>query len=375
MSTVAIIGGGISGLGIAAAAAKHGHQVILLERDRCGAGTSANSLRIIHGGFRYLQSLNLIRVVHSIRAQAELLAAYPDLIVALPCMLPLSERGLHSYSSLRVAGALYRATQHLASGRAAPVGVFTPAQVTVAAPEFAPHMPHGALHWTDGLLLDPAELVQREIARATTQGARIREGCCVTAVERVGVQWRVNYLTDDGAESAEADFVVNAAGPWINYKITKNFVELPDFAGMQWCLAFNVVVRRSLSSKWALGLRSRQGRLFFAVPRKLPDGQMGTAIGTGYLALEDGQSTPEVPSHELAAFIAQFNSVHAEASLVEGELVAVESGFLPIRRMTEKGPILFGAQRIRQKRGYIEVLSTKYTTYRNQADRVVSYIF
>lgn len=46
-----VVGGGVSGLGVALRASKRGLKTLLLERDRCGGATSNNSLRIVHGGF------------------------------------------------------------------------------------------------------------------------------------------------------------------------------------------------------------------------------------------------------------------------------------------------------------------------------------
>ena len=59
---IAVIGGGVSGLGVATEAARRGYSVVLLEKQQCCGGTSASSLRIIHGGLRYLQSLDFSRV-------------------------------------------------------------------------------------------------------------------------------------------------------------------------------------------------------------------------------------------------------------------------------------------------------------------------
>ncbi|MCB0337603.1 MAG: FAD-dependent oxidoreductase, partial [Bdellovibrionales bacterium] len=78
MYDVVIVGGGIAGLGIAQAAARRGLSPLVLERNDFAAHTSNNSLRIIHGGFRYLQSFDIPRVLMSRRAQARIMRSYPE---------------------------------------------------------------------------------------------------------------------------------------------------------------------------------------------------------------------------------------------------------------------------------------------------------
>jgi glycerol-3-phosphate dehydrogenase len=68
---VLVIGAGIHGAWIALRAAQAGYRVALIERDDFGAATSANSLKILHGGLRYLQNLDLLRMRSSICARRE----------------------------------------------------------------------------------------------------------------------------------------------------------------------------------------------------------------------------------------------------------------------------------------------------------------
>ena len=64
---VLVIGAGVQGVGVAQAAAAAGHRVLLLERERVAAGTSGKSSKLIHGGLRYLESMQLRLVRESIR--------------------------------------------------------------------------------------------------------------------------------------------------------------------------------------------------------------------------------------------------------------------------------------------------------------------
>ena len=84
---VLIVGGGIYGATAAYEAARRGLSVRLVERHDYGAGTSQNSMKIAHGGLRYLQSLDLRRSLESVEARRRLLQLAPHLVKPLHCRL------------------------------------------------------------------------------------------------------------------------------------------------------------------------------------------------------------------------------------------------------------------------------------------------
>src|SRR5881275_1455724 len=86
---VLVVGGGIYGLAIAYDAAQRGLAVALVERNDFGSGSSFNHLRTIHGGLRYLQSLDLARARESVRERRTLARVAPHAVRAVPFVLPL----------------------------------------------------------------------------------------------------------------------------------------------------------------------------------------------------------------------------------------------------------------------------------------------
>src|SRR5437899_11722665 len=86
---VLVGGGGVCRLIIACDAADRGLSVALIERRDFGSGTSFNHLRTIHGGLRYLQSLDVGRARESIRERRTLARIAPDAVQPLPFALPL----------------------------------------------------------------------------------------------------------------------------------------------------------------------------------------------------------------------------------------------------------------------------------------------
>jgi tRNA-dihydrouridine synthase len=75
---ITIIGGGIAGLGVAEACAARGVNALVLEAHKTAQATSDNTLRIIHGGFRYLQQANIARVIRSLRDQSSIARDFPE---------------------------------------------------------------------------------------------------------------------------------------------------------------------------------------------------------------------------------------------------------------------------------------------------------
>src|SRR5882672_294307 len=86
---ILVVGGGIYGLTIAYDAAQRGLSVALIERDDFGSGASFNHLRTIHGGVRYLQTLDLVRARESVRERRTMARIAPHAVRPLPFAVPI----------------------------------------------------------------------------------------------------------------------------------------------------------------------------------------------------------------------------------------------------------------------------------------------
>src|SRR6202795_2811924 len=85
---VVVIGGGITGAGVALDAASRGYSVALLERSDYAAGTSSRSSKLVHGGLRYLQHFDLGLVREALLERQLLVALAPHLVRPLPLVVP-----------------------------------------------------------------------------------------------------------------------------------------------------------------------------------------------------------------------------------------------------------------------------------------------
>src|SRR5881227_1110910 len=86
-----VIGGGITGAGVALDAASRGYSVALVERDDYASGTSSRSSKLVHGGLRYLQNFDLGLVREALLERALLVKLAPHLVRPLPLIVPSFE--------------------------------------------------------------------------------------------------------------------------------------------------------------------------------------------------------------------------------------------------------------------------------------------
>src|SRR5579884_1149870 len=90
---VLVIGGGITGAGIALDAAARGLRTALVERADFGSGTSSRSSKLVHGGLRYLQQRDFRLVYEALGERQHLLENAPHLVTPLPFLIPILGRG------------------------------------------------------------------------------------------------------------------------------------------------------------------------------------------------------------------------------------------------------------------------------------------
>lgn len=214
---VLVVGGGITGVGVALDAASRGLSVTLIEAEDLAFGTSRFSSKLVHGGLRYLATGDVATARESAQERHLLMTVIaPHLIRPLGQLLPFS-RGVTVRQ--RTAGAVGMAMGDLLRLRArtprsvlpAPRLVSTRAAVRLA-PALDPAGLRGGMLSYDGQLVDDARLVVTVARTAATHGARI-----LTRVRAIGL--RGDGATVEDALSGErfdidARAVINATGVW-----------------------------------------------------------------------------------------------------------------------------------------------------------------
>jgi len=367
---LAIVGGGIAGLGIAQEAAEKGFSCLVLEKNSCLSQTSNNSLRIIHGGFRYLQSLNIRRTLSSLQEQTFLLEKYSAYIKPLPCAMPLSRYGLKSRYPALLASKFYQALSHVAAGKRQlrKGAVISSEEVARSIPVLKNLAPNGALIWHDGLIQNTEGLSLQIRKDLESLNAHIHENTEVHMIQRQKGQFTITCQSDEASTDFYARIVVNAAGPWI-LSVRDRLSEPPNFLRPAWCTAFNIVLKKQLEPAYAFGLMGEENRLFFTVPR-----DSRSVIGTFYLPCPELSEPISISETHILDALKAFNKVLPSASLMLNDIDTIEAGRLPLKALKNGNFELYGSEKIQAQNRYIEVLSTKYTTFRSQARKVMKFV-
>jgi len=215
---VLVIGGGITGAGVALDAAARGLRTALVEADDFAAGTSSRSSKLVHGGLRYLQQGDVRLVYQALRERKRLRRNAPHLVRILPFLIPIfAKDGLIPRRVARALGTamwLYDLTGGWRIGKL---------HRRVSADEAHRHMPTLARDRLAGgyvyydATVDDARLVLTVIRTAAAHGAAAANRCRVTGFEK-DAGGRVVTATIDAGDgrtlTVRAQVFVNATGVW-----------------------------------------------------------------------------------------------------------------------------------------------------------------
>jgi glycerol-3-phosphate dehydrogenase len=359
--------------------------VALVERDDFGGGTSANSLRIVHGGLRYLARGDLPRMRESIRERSTLLRIAPSLIEPLPVVVPTSGAGTQSRLALGAAMALndlcsLDRNRGLTPDHRLPRGrLLTLDACRRLFPAFPISGATGGALWYDALMRRPERLTLAFVRAAVARGAMVANYCSMERVLTTGgaaCGVAVSDLVGGGTAEIPARSVVLAAGPWTGR------LAGPEHAGLPHALALNLVVGRRLAEA-AIGVRAPTGadqdpivgghRFIFLVPQ-----EETTLLGTWY-APANGELTDELIRRGTRALLEEFRLACPALAIGPADVVHCHWGWLPLKAGREPGrpdsladrAWILDHGKAGGMRGMFSVEGVKYTTARRVAEDVV----
>ncbi len=207
---VAVIGGGIHGVGVAQAAACAGYTVLVLERTALAAGASSRSSKLIHGGLRYLEGHDYALVRESLRERRLLLRIAPDLVQLQPFFIPVYPDTTRRPLTLRAGLSLYALL-----GGLRPASRFrsVPRREWDALDGLDTRRLQAVFQYFDAQT-DDAELTRAVMQSAVRLGAVLAFPAEFTGA-RIGTQHCDIRYREDGLERhCSAGTIVNAGGPW-----------------------------------------------------------------------------------------------------------------------------------------------------------------
>ena len=392
-----IIGAGIYGACAAWDAALRGLRVALIERGDFGNATSSNSFKTIHGGLRYLQSLDIKRMRESILERTNLMRTAPYLIHPLPFVMPTYGYGTKNRFVMSVALKLNDLIG-FDRNRLSDPQKYLPAGRVISKDEVKRYtgidwngFKGGAL-WYDCQCFNTERLLLSYILSAAEKGADIANylectGFIVDKERIAGV--KVDDRLAGDSFNIRAKTVLNTAGPWVD-TVLKGLKKRGIKTHFVRSSAANIIIKKRLLKDCALGLPARyeyidqSGRvcageriLFFAPWRE------HTIIGTDHRSVTANTDNGGMDEERLNNFLSDINKAFPEADIEPDDITFVHYGLLPMRGV-DKGT---GEVDLQKKyeicdhnlsdgvEGLVSVVGVKLTTHRYVVERAINVVF
>lgn len=368
---VIVIGGGITGAGIALDAAARGLKTALIEKKDFASGTSSRSTKLIHGGLRYLKQLQIHVVAETGRERAIVHRLAPHLVVPEKMMLPVY-KGLSTPKWMISLGLwLY---DLLAGVKGDDRRRMLNKQQTLAIePLLPPQNLKGSGYYAE-YMTDDARLTVEVIKTAVKQGA-----ICLNYVESTSFLYdnngKINGLrchdhVQDNDFDIAGKFVVNATGIWVDDLRKADH----SLSGKHLLITKGVHLvfdRKKLPLHNPLYFEIPDGRMIFMIPR----------YGVSYIGTTDTPYTADkdnipVEKEDVEYLLHAFRDLFPEVKLEKEDIVAAWAGLRPLIYQEGKS-----ASEISRKDeifvspgGLISMAGGKLTGYRRMAEKAVDLI-
>lgn len=367
---ILIIGGGITGAGIALDAASRGMKVALIEKNDFASGTSSKSTKLIHGGLRYLKQFDfwLVKEVGTERAIVHKLA--PHLVVPEKMILPLIDGGTYGSWLTSVGLKVYDVLAAVEGDDKRKM--LDKKEALKKEPLLPKNILNGAGYYAE-YRTDDARLTIEVLKTASQYDAQILN--YTKATEFIYKNKRVvgAKITDEFTNESyniNAKYVVNAAGPWVdelrqinNSKIGKR-LHLTKGVHL-------VVPHEKLPVKQSVYFDIPDGRMMFAIPR----GKV-TYFGTTDTNYQQDKNSVETSMVDALYLIEAVNNMFPDINLSMDDIQSSWAGLRPLiheegksaSELSRKDEIFVSDTKL------ISIAGGKLTGYRKMAERIVDII-
>lgn len=365
-----IIGGGITGAGIALDAVNRGLKVGLVEKEDFASGTSSRSTKLIHGGLRYLKQGEIKLVQEVGKERAILYKNAPHLVIPSPMLLPIYKGGTYGYWATSIGLYIY---DWLAGVERKERRVMLNRERT---------MGYEPMLKTEGLKgagfyyeyrTDDARLTLDIVKTAAAKGAHIVNYSEVRDfVYESGKAKGVRVKDRISGNSIEilAKCIVNATGPWVDgiRKLDGSFHGKRLFLtkGVHLVVDYN-----KLPVKQSAYFDTPDGRMVFVIPR----GNI-TYVGTTDTAYHASPDSPRTTEEDRDYLLKAVNAMFPEACLEPDDVDSHWAGLRPLIYEEGKGPSELSRKDeiFLSDTGLITIAGGKLTGYRKMAEKVVDLV-
>lgn len=365
-----VLGGGITGAGVAREAALRGLRVLLIDCEDFASGTSHLTSKLVHGGLRYLDQGYIRLAFQGVRERNRLVSTLaPHLVHPIRFLIPYDRRRSVNFLATAVginAYDLMGAYQSVPRSRA----MFEGAMRAVC-PLLRPH-PFGVAFW-DAQTHD-ARLVMAVLRTAERHGGLIRNYTALSSAEfRDGV-WTLGLRCSDtgAALQVRARCVVNATGPWAPR--TAELLGQPA-APMRWIKGAHILLRRPADyGDCAVVIRSvRDGRPLWVVPW-----EARLMVGSTESAYDGDLRRVRADAQDVQDLFESFAAYFPQAALTRADIRMTFAGVRPIIDQAARDANHMSREHrveVDAGRALITVMGGKLTTFRLMAESAVDAAF
>jgi len=361
---IAVIGGGINGVGIAADASGRGLSVFLCEKDDLASHTSSASSKLIHGGLRYLEHYEFRLVREALAEREVLLAKAPHIVKPMRFVLPhrphlrpawMIRAGLFLYDHLGK-------REKLPASRSLRFGQDGPLKANITR----------GFEYSD-CWVDDARLVVLNAMAAREKGAHIHtQTRCLSARRNKGL-WELQMERTDGSLfSIRAKALVNAAGPWVARFIRED-LKLESAYGIRLIQGSHLIVPKLYEGENAFILQNEDQRIVFTIPYM----ERFTIIGTTDREYTGDPSKVTITEGETDYLLKVVNE-HFKKQLGRTDVLHTYSGVRPLCNDESDNPSAITRDYTLSLSGDAEhapilsVFGGKLTTYRKLAESAMA---
>jgi len=362
-----VVGGGITGCGLARDAALRGLSVGLVERDDFGSGTSSRSSKLVHGGVRYLAYGDVALVRESAHERRVLAAIAPHLVHPLAFVFPLF-RG-DSRAKLRIGFTMFDRLAGSPPGQRHRV---------LAADEVRQRVPGlreplaGGFLFTE-YITDDARLTLENAISAFEHGALVANHAAAVSFPVEGGRLagaRVRDELSGEVREVRAAVVVNATGPWAEETIALGDTPVPKHVLPS--KGIHLLFRADrLPLEGAVALRSPSGREGFAIRRR-----DHVYVGTSDVVHRGPLGGPVADREAFDDVLEMARDCFPTLGLGEADVAATWAGLRPL--IAEEGKSPRDTSRHdevwRSPEGLLSIVGGKLTTYRRMGERVMEQV-
>lgn len=370
---ILVVGGGVTGAGIALDAATRGLKTGIVEMRDWSAGTSQWSSKLVHGGLRYLYQLDFALVAEALRERGTLLTTTaPHLVSAQPFLWPLKQRVIErAYSAVGVG--MYDALAKIGGGRVPVQKHYGHKGALELVPSLDPESLIGGIRFYDARV-DDSRLVIDLVRTAQGYGALAAPRTQATSfiTEGDAVVGAILKDLETGEEiTVRAKHVIGATGVW-----TEETQQLGDSEGGLEVLASKgihiVVPKDRIEGKTGVFLRTEKSVLFIIPWERY------WVIGTTDTAWHEQRDAPVATSEDIDYVLEQANSVLAD-KLTRDDIIGTFAGLRPLlqpgmKSEDESTKVSREHTVTSPQPGLTVIAGGKLTTYRQMAEDAVDHV-